>query len=246
MYAKMAKRLDEISDNLEKEGLIKEAEDLDSISNTLEKMSAEDEKEDDSKENEPTPETTVGINPFATRQYRAPTDNDPSWTIVSKAKMEEIRKKVEDALRAGRSTPGYNPKFVRNVKIKDPTILSPIVKITPENKEHLYDHMAQRQEGEKSFSGTYFDANKVQRQPSDHINVGLYTRQQLERENSNPTGADYDIITVNAEPEAKDSPMTPRTMERNKDILLGGSGHEHSQKEMSAGEKYWMEHAMVR
>ena len=241
----ITENLDKVAYMLESKGFFKEAEEIDVISNTIDKYALENEI-DPTEKNEPGPETTVGINDFVKRQYNAPTGNQPTWTIVPEPKMEEIRKKVEQALRSGKHKPGYAPEFTKTVIIKDPSILSPIVKITPENKHYLYDQMSKRRDGEEEFKGTYFDSRYVKRVPSDHITVGLYTRHQLKKENGDPTGADYDIITVNAEPEAIDSPMTPSTMKRNKDILSGGSGHEHSKDEMSAGESYWMNHAMVR
>lgn len=185
---------------------------------------------------------TVGINEFVKRQA------DPSFTgtVVTLGQLEKLRVEAEAALNAGRTRKGYAP-FVEIATVKDPGILAPVLKIDDSNRGHLKTEMTRRREGEEEYLQRYFSGDHVKGAPSHHVDIVMYSKGQLESEKESYTGADYDIITVLAEPGEGATPMTPETMRRNiRGPAYGGSGYQHSAEEMSAGEKFWSEHAVVR
>lgn len=220
--------LDSVADRLEAVGYMKEAMEIDVVANTLEKLAAE--------------KKTVGINDFVRRQ----TKPDFAGTKVSPGKLEELRKKAEQAINTGQDKKGY-ADFCRIVSIKDPSILTSIAKITPENKKFLKTEKTKRREGEKEYEHKYFESKDVKGLPAHHVDLILYTREQLEKEGEKNTGSDYDLISVNAEISEKGAPISPETMRRNVEgPKAGGSGYQHTEEEISESEKFWDQHALIK
>lgn len=185
---------------------------------------------------------TVGINDFVKRQ----TKPDFVGTKISTAELENLRKKAEQEINAGKDKQGYAP-FVRIVSIRDPKILCSIAKIIPENKKFLKTEKTKRREGEEEYEHHFFEAKNIKGMPSHHVNLILYTREQLEKEKEKNTGSDFDLISVNAEMSEKGAPLTPETMRRNiKGPEAGGSGHQHTEQEISHAEGFWDNHALIK
>jgi hypothetical protein len=185
---------------------------------------------------------TVGINEFVKRQTKA----DFAGTKLTLAQLEQLRKKAEDAIRTNKDKRGY-ADFVRVVSIKDPSIMSPIVKITPQNEKFLKTEMTKRREGEEEYEHRFFDSKDVKGTPAHHVDLILYTKEQLDKEKEAHTDADYDLISVNAEFSEKSVPISVETMKRNeKGPEFGGSGHKHSPEEYTVSESFWKDHAMVK
>ena len=250
MYDKIVSKLDGIAENLESKGLLKEASDLDVVANTLEKIAAEDGTEPVA-EPAGAPATglsrgdsnpVVGINTFVMRQ----TKPDFAGTKVTKQQIDRMRQDVERMATTKQLKPGYAP-FVKIARVKSPDVICPIAKITPENKHLLKTRMTKRRDFEEEYEQRYFESKDVKGIPSDHVDVILYSREQLASEpDGTPTGADWDIISINAEPTPEATPMAPETMKRNmKGPESGGSGHQHSPEELSKSESFWSNHAMI-
>jgi len=247
MYDKIASKLDDIAEGLESKGLLKEARDLDIVANTLE--AAQEQSEDSLGQvpngKEDLSEATVGINKFVLRQ----TKPDFAGTKISRQQLESIRNKVEMGLRKGQATSGTGQyKNIKTVRVVDPSIKMGYAEITPENRPLLKTRVNKRTEEEREvpYEQKYFDSKDVPADPSNHIDIILYPKSQLESENSNPTGADYDVISVNAEGAGGRSPMTPETLRRNqqgKDV--GGSGAKYTPEQMARSKEFWNNHAMV-
>jgi len=185
---------------------------------------------------------TVGINDFVKRQTKA----DFVGTKVTEAQLQKLQKEAEREVNAGKDKKGY-ADYVRIVSIKDPAILCPVAKITPENKKFLKTETTKRREDEESYEHSYFDAKDVAGTPAHHIDIIMYTKGQLDSEGEKNTGSDLDIISVNAQFSDVGAPITPETMKRNiKGPAFGGSGFQHSQEEISHSEKFWKDHAMIK
>ena len=183
----------------------------------------------------------VGINKFVTRQ----TDPNFVGTTISEDQLRSIAAEASEMVKNNNLKDGYAP-FVKIAVLKHPEILTPIVKITDQNEDKLVTEMTKRREGEDEYEHSFFPASSgVSKSRSDHVNVILYTREQLDKEGENPVGSHFDIITVNAEPYSSDSPMAPTTLKRNAGGK-GGSGFQHSEGELSDAEKFWYAHAMVQ
>ena len=185
---------------------------------------------------------TVGINDFVRRQ----TKPDFVGSKITEAQLEKLRVEAEKAVNAGKDTRGY-ADFVRVVSIHDPEILCPIAKVTPENEKFLNEEVTKRRENEESYKHKFFHSKDVKGMPSHHVNIILYTKEQLDKEKEKNTGSDFDIISINAEPTEAGAPITPETMRRNiKGPEFGGSGHQHTEDEISHSEKFWKDHAMIK
>jgi hypothetical protein len=223
-------KIDRMASNLEAKGLVKEAYVLDVIANTLEGQPGD------------TP-VTVGINDFVKRQ----TKSDFTGTKVSEVQLESLRKKAEQLAVSNQLKAGYAP-FVKIAVMHDPGIMSPIVKVTPENQGLLKSEVTKRREFENEYEQRYFESGNIKGTPSNHVNVILYSREQLEKEpDGKPSGADWDMISINAEPYSTDSPMAPSTIRRNmQGMEAGGSGWQHKQEELVQSESFLKDHAMVK
>jgi len=75
----------------------------------------------------------------------------------------------------------------------------------------------------------------------------LYSREQIENEEpGSSSGADYEIICINAEPDEIDSPMTPDTIIRNHlGKEFGGSGVSIDTEKYMESVEYWSRYAML-
>lgn len=189
---------------------------------------------------------TVAVG-FAKRQM------DPNFvgTKVTPIQMEKLRKEAERQANANILKPGNGP-HVKIAVVKDPQIMCPIAEITPQNEHLLKTQMVKRREGEGEYEQRYFESKDVAPTPSDHVKVILYSGDQIAKERAAkpdaeaPTGADWEIVSVNAEPTPAGTPMAPSTMQRNREgPASGGSGLQHSDEEMAAGKAYWDTHAKI-
>jgi len=228
---KIATMLDRVASSLESKGFIKEAYELDVISNTLDSKYDEGDNQD------------VGWNKFADRHL----SSDFAGTKITPSHKSKILKEANRLVGAGQMKPGY-ADFVKIVTIKDPSIKTPIAKITSDNKDKLKTRMTKRRDFEEEFEQRYFESGDVEPIPSDHVDVILYSREQLESEpGGNPTGAAWDIISINAEPTSGGTPMSPETMRRNmKGKEFGGSGAQHSSEDLAKSESFWKDHAIIQ
>ena len=157
-------KLDSIANHLESKGYLKEAKEIDIISNTIEAA-------------EEAQSQTVGINDFVKRQ----TKSDFVGTKITPAQLENYRKEAERQAKAGQLKKGYMDG-VKIAVLKDPSILSPVVKITPQNEKFLQTETTKRRDFEDEYEHRFFDKKDVKGTPSHHIDVVLYSKKQLESE----------------------------------------------------------------
>lgn len=73
----------------------------------------------------------------------------------------------------------------------------------------------------------------------------LYRADTLARDNNRSSDAEWELIAVNAHPEA-DTPMHPETMRRNAGHHVGGTYREYSDEEWNRAEEYWAHHAFLK
>jgi len=92
----------------------------------------------------------------------------------------------------------------------------------------------------------YFPRNSVEPLPAKVVKLILYSQEQLEKEKSNPTGFDWDLISVNADPYDEKVPMVPFTLIRNAlGSEFGGSGSKLDREVYLDAVLFWDCHAMV-
>lgn len=118
---------------------------------------------------------TIGINDFVKRQ----TKPDFAGTKITVTQLEELRKEAEKAINSGKDKKGY-ADYVRIVTVKKPEILCSVAKITSENKKFLKTETTKRRENEETYEHHFFDSKDVKGTPSHHVDIILYTKEQLE------------------------------------------------------------------
>ena len=181
----------------------------------------------------------VGINDFAKRQLEA----DFVGTKLTRAELTDIADMTQVMVREGKQQDGYAP-FCKIVKLGFP-LTCPIVLITDENEHLLKTRYFARRDSELPVLQRYFPLGSMAVPIADHVDVILYTKEQLQKENEKHTGAELDIISVNAELETS-SPMTPITIMRNAlGPEQGGSGKELDRTAYDEAVKFWSQHAMI-
>ena len=190
---------------------------------------------------------SIGINSFVKRQ----TEAGFAGTRITGKQLEEIVPIVVAAFESDEVKDGYAP-FCKIVTIKPlkgigplGNILCPIAEITKDNEHLLTSCYEARQKSEFKVLVRRFPAESVSGLPADHIDVIVYTLKQLTSDGDNPTGSDFDIITVNAEME-RSAPMAPMTMIRNAlGKEHGGSGVELDRDAYAKSVEFWDEHAII-
>lgn len=199
---------------------------------------------------------TVGITKTVERQC----DLGFGGTRITVRQLIQIREAAEKALNNDPSVvkEGYAPfvKIVRLENLRDNMpygeIRSPIVLITIENMKYLESKYKARSKNELPVLIRYFsDKSGIDRMLADHINVILYSKAQIDSESAatktkEPISEDWGIISINAEPDEFDSPLTPATMLRNHlGKEHGGSGASINREEYMKAVEFWSKYAMV-
>ena len=81
---------------------------------------------------------------------------------------------------------------------------------------------------------------------ADYLNIILYSREQLLKESEACSTADWEIVSINAETNAGESPMTPATMIRNAlGVEYGGSGVKLDKEAYLKSVEFWSKHVAV-
>lgn len=185
---------------------------------------------------------TVGITKFV----RNHTEEDFVGTRLTVKQLDEIRFLTESKLNIGNDVKDGYADFCKEVEIKDFPVDCPVIEITLDNIRKLVSTYTIRNEGELPYLTRYFPKGSVNPIPAHHITVIVYTKEQLQSEGDDFTGADYDIVTVLAQAAEGINPMNPYTMVRNqlgKDF--GGSGAPIDKDEYAKAVEFWTAHAMI-
>jgi hypothetical protein len=121
-------------------------------------------------------------------------------------------------------------------------ILSPVVRITDENKHLLRAVFEPRREGEAPRKKIVIDAPKSQ---ARFVDVVLYHHDVLKEGNENSDlTADWEVVSINARLDEKE-PMSVGAMARNMGGLAGGTKGEYTAKELVESINYWADKAMA-
>lgn len=186
-------------------------------------------------------------------------------TYIPEIFASEIAIRTIQAIESGDTKPGDRHgsliALISNEKLNIPV---PYMKITQENEKFLktcYEKRPSRDgKRELPFLVRYFDADAVRVAGggwngealavkggilADRLEVVLYSKELLESSKEPTSGADYEIVSVNAEIN-KGSPMTPETIFRN--FLpneFGGTGETFDPDLYEESAKFWSYHAFI-
>jgi hypothetical protein len=108
-----------------------------------------------------------------------------------------------------------------------------------------------RRPGEKPYKKNIAYGIK---QPANYVDVVLYAKHVLEEDETDRaslTGADYEIVSVNARTMKEEAPMTPQTMARNQlanEPVLGKGGTKanYTGDEFAKSIIFWNTHSLIR
>ncbi len=109
--------------------------------------------------------------------------------------------------------------------------------------DELETEVVVRQPGEDPFLKTVV-LNKA-KEPAKVVKVVLYHKDVLAEDDDRSTDADWEIISINADP-MENVPMHPLTMARNELHLKGGTQAEYFKEEYLDSIVFWASHANVK
>ncbi len=193
------------------------------------------------------------LDDFAIRQWD---DERYSGTRIAFDKAEFV-KRVHDAHVSGASplVDGYAP-FCKHVFV--PNFVGAkvgCVSITEANAHKLKSGYSSRSPAELAVLTRWFQASDVEIPEATHLDVILYSREQLELERAAVPSkgerpplpdAPWGIISIKAQSEDYETPMQPITMMRNAlGREEGGSGVPLDREKYDASVKYWSTHAPI-
>ena len=193
------------------------------------------------------------LDAFAIRQWD---DARYSGTRISCDKAAFVRK-VQEAHSSGRAplVDGYAP-FCKHVFV--PNFVGAKVgnvEITEANAHLLKSGYSARSEAELAILTRWFQASDVEAPEATHLDVILYSREQLELERAGGASkgarpplpnAPWGIISIKAQNEDYETPMQPITMMRNAlGREEGGSGVPLEREKYNASVEYWRTHAPI-
>jgi len=141
----------------------------------------------------------------------------------------------------GAATTGYR-EGVLLVPVPAADFFSGVV--TLEEGAELSTTFAPRYPGEEPHQQTTATGTKL---PANLVTIVLYSKELLAEGGDAATGADYDVISINAEAEGVEgqpAPLTPFAMARNAKGLKGGTPATYTAEELLASILYWNRHAM--
>lgn len=192
---------------------------------------------------------TVGISKFLLRQA----DPDFDKTRIPQEYFEGIRGIVlSELLDDVNVQDGYAP-FCKVVPIKNLWDVKTSYVSVDDLDNGLIEgtllpaDYVSRREGEPAMPSTPTLVTKQELPSANYLHCILYTREHLEEEGEEVTGADLDLICVNAEMGMIGAPMTPSTLLRNAlGPDFGGSGHVPSVEEYNKSVAFWQSHMFVK
>ncbi|KAJ1625204.1 hypothetical protein T492DRAFT_1041486 [Pavlovales sp. CCMP2436] len=193
----------------------------------------------------------LAIDQFCFRQF-----DDPLYSgtriAMSKAEFAAIANEHLEA-HPGCLAEGYAP-FCKHIFMENclsgATI--PYAELTDELQPYVRSAYEARNERELAVLSRWLPASAVQPKVAKYLDVILYSREQIRKENAAMSEADesdapWGIISVKAQDHDGEIPMTPITMMRNAlGVEHGGSGVELDADKYAASVAFWQMHCVLR
>ena len=173
----------------------------------------------------------IGVNKFCLRQTPESRFShfDGTW--------EALVHKVEEYF--GDAKPGYRDGVVL-VSVPPEGFFSGVVEVTTETP--LKATFERRHEGEDAFVQVV--AVNGQKLPAKAVDIVLYRKDVLAADGDETSGAEWDIISINARPTEGEEPAHPVAMARNFLGLPGGTKVEYTAQQFAEAVMYWSHRAM--
>lgn len=126
---------------------------------------------------------------------------------------------------------------------------APVLEITPENRNFLNSGYIARTPNELPVLTRWFDQNALGAlaPQAKFLDLILYSREQLEKEDGKPFPADWGIVAILGVLDEEEQPMLPMTMLRNAlGIEYGGSGAPLDKVAYLKAVEFWQTHAILK
>ncbi|MFH1851906.1 MAG: DUF3228 family protein [Candidatus Neomarinimicrobiota bacterium] len=181
----------------------------------------------------------VAVNDFVRRQVAG-----SGKTYAIGLSFEEIAQHAEKQLLNDQFRVGYRDGIVLvNVASElVPQFVSPWVRI--DESTELTARVVIRRAGEEPY--IRIRARSGQALPAGKVELVLYRKNVLAENNENSTGAEWELISINAVPEGlAELPMGPVTMMRNQLELPGGTAARYSSEQWVESVRFWQYYAAL-
>lgn len=174
---------------------------------------------------------TIGVNEFVKRQTRESkfSHYDGAWEDLATEVMANWKN----------AKPGYRDGVVL-VPLAPEKFFSGVVQV--EDGVELSAQLTRRRPNEEPYLEVL--ARKARKLPAKAVEIVCYRKDVLEKDGDPVSGADWDIISVNASPEGA-TPMDPVTMMRNFLELPGGTKGVYTAEEFARSIRFWSTHVMI-
>lgn len=116
-----------------------------------------------------------------------------------------------------------------------------IIPVTKNNVEAVESRFEERQKGEDPYLKHVFIGRA--KSPAKSVEIVLYRHDVLAEDNSNTTDAEWEVVSINANPTEESVPMHPVTMARNFLHKEGGTKGEFSAEDFAKAIDFWASHA---
>lgn len=173
-----------------------------------------------------------------TKFVRRQTESSPfsHWTLTDEELLNRIHRNF------ARRKSGYRDGVVL-VPVEPDGFFCSIVQLQP--CDLLVGEYKARRENEEPRKSTY--AVRGKKLPAQSVDVVLYSHGVLAEKNENETDADWEIVSVNANPTVDEVPISPGTLIANHLELSGGTATKMTDAEFVAALRksveYWKDKA---
>jgi hypothetical protein len=177
-------------------------------------------------------EATIAISDFAQGRYTK--DSPKSHFEGSDAELLQM---IRDHFHEAKPGPRDG---VCLVSVPPEGFFTPVVEVDQDT--NLSAHFSARREGEDPFIEVTAAGEKS---PALAVDIVLYRRDVLEADGEKVTGADWEIVSINARLSLEPEPMNPVTMARNFLELPGGTKTDYRPEDFAEAVIYWSRRVKV-
>jgi hypothetical protein len=157
--------------------------------------------------------------------------------------FDEIVKKAVERFETHRRD-GYRDGVVL-VEVDPTGFYSALVPVTDDIEFEVV--FEARREGENPYKKQIAYGKK---QPATHVDIVLYRKDVLQESGEEFSGADWDIVSINARCFDEPAPIPPQTMARNQlantEDGVGGTKADYSADEFAKSIVFWNTHTLIR
>mmetsp|Transcript_17365 Transcript_17365/g.36052 ORF Transcript_17365/g.36052 Transcript_17365/m.36052 type:complete len:137 (-) Transcript_17365:229-639(-) len=123
--------------------------------------------------------------------------------------------------------------------------------ITSDNEQKLKTRYEARNDKELPVLIRFFPSSSVEAPEAKYLDLILYSREQMVKEAAamgrvHYNDAPWSLISIKAQDEPYELPMSPITVMRNELISQGGSGVPIDREQYMKAVRYWENHAMIK